>query len=107
LSEPLVDRVNFARIVTVLAVTFGISAGLCGLTAVLSSQARGSGSALIFIGALELIVMALSALGLVLTVIAWVVASIAGGGGSGKHDGPQKLFENSDVTKSSDQDDQQ
>ena len=77
MDEPLVDRVNFAKVITVLAVTFGISLGLCGLTAVLSSQTRGSGTVLIFIGILELIVIGLSALGLVVTVIVWVVASIA------------------------------
>jgi len=103
MDEPLVDRVNFAKVITVLAVTFGISLGLCGLTAVLSSQTRGSGTVLIFIGILELIVIGLSALGLVVTVIVWVVASIAAVHGGGKSDGPQKLFGDSDDSKSDEQ----
>jgi membrane associated rhomboid family serine protease len=94
LGESLVDRVNFAKIVTVLAITFGISFGLCGATLVFSSQMRGSGSILIFIGILELIVMGISALGLLLTVIVWVIASAVGNFGKNASE-PQKLFDDS------------
>jgi hypothetical protein len=99
LSEPLVDRVNFAKIVTVLAVTFGISLGMCGLTWALSSKMSDGGGFLIPFGILELIAMGLSALGLVVTVILWVVASIAAGHGGGKNEGPQKLFDDAEDTK--------
>jgi hypothetical protein len=81
LSERLVDRVNFAKIVTVLAVVFGVSLGMCGVTAALSSKIGRAESILIPLGVAELITMGLSAVGLLLTVIVWVIASIFKGRG--------------------------
>lgn len=89
MGEPLVDRVNFARIVTVLAIVFGISIGMCGLTAVFSSRLGGAESIAVALGFIELIAMGLSALGLVLTVVVWVIASIFKGSGAAPgSDGP-------------------
>jgi hypothetical protein len=74
MNERLADRVPFTKIIVVLASAFGIALGLCGLTAfaTMSGHNALTGS----LGVIELIVMLLSAAGLVLTVIAWVVVSI-------------------------------
>jgi sugar phosphate permease len=103
MSERMVDRINFAKIVTVLAIVFGISLGLCGVTAALSSTMRGGASVLVFFGIVELIAMACSAVGLVVTVIVWVLASMFGGAGAGRGgDGPQKLFDDANDAKHGD-----
>jgi uncharacterized Tic20 family protein len=83
MSEPLGDGINFAKIVTVLAIVFAISLGLCGVTVALTSTVHGGGSVLIFGMIVEAIAMGLSALGLLVTVIVWVIASIASGRGRG------------------------
>jgi hypothetical protein len=100
MSDRLIDRINFAKIVTVLAIVFGVSLGLCGVTAALASQMRGSGDFLLPMGIIELIAMGLSAVALVVTVVVWVIASIVGGPGSGSADkGPLKLFEDAEDKK--------
>jgi len=97
MSTPLVDRVPFAKIVTVLAIAFGVSLGLCGLNQVLVSGGAGErstvGDQLLTIGAiLEFVVMALSSVGLVLTCIAWVVLSAIGAFRQQDQE-PQRLFD--------------
>jgi hypothetical protein len=79
MKRPLADRIPFAKIVTILAVTFGVALGLCGMTVLVSSNTHLGGSAMMPLGVLELVVMVLSAAGLVLTTIAWVIASALGG----------------------------
>jgi hypothetical protein len=59
----LLENVNFPRLVTIFAVTFGLTLGACGLTAL-----AGSGK-LLALGMLELALMLLSAAGLLLTLI--------------------------------------
>lgn len=85
------EHVNFPKIVTVLAITFGVATGACGLTALASARAGGY---LLPLGIIELAVMALSALGLVLTVIVWLVVSAIGNRG-----GTVRLFDDSDKGK--------
>jgi hypothetical protein len=76
MSKPLVDRIPFAKIVVALAVAFDLGLGLCGLDFFLlvrgnqtHTQAFGAGP----IGVLSLTVLSLSAIGLVVTIILWVV----------------------------------
>jgi hypothetical protein len=69
-------HVNFPKIVTVLAVTFAVALGACGLTVLASSH--GGGQYAMPLGILELAVMILSAAGLVVTVVVWVIASAIG-----------------------------
>ncbi len=77
MSERLVDRIPFVKIIVVLVCAFGIAMGLCGLTAVAAmSRNNALSSVLGPLGVIELIVMLLSAAGLVLTVVVWVVLSI-------------------------------
>jgi hypothetical protein len=96
MSERLVDRIPFVKIITVLAIVFGISLGLCGVTFL--SSGRGSGGFLIGFGMLELAAIVLSAAGLALTLVAFVTLSIFGGF-SEKVSQPQKLFDERDDTK--------
>jgi hypothetical protein len=71
--ERLAVRIPFKKIATVLATIFGISLGLCGVTYLAVS---GGGKGLIALGMLELVAMALSAIGLLLTLLVFVTLSI-------------------------------
>jgi lysylphosphatidylglycerol synthetase-like protein (DUF2156 family) len=76
-EDRLLDRVPFVKIIVVLVCAFGIAMGLCGLTAVAAmSRNHALTSVLGPLGVIEMIVMILSAPGLVLTVVTWVVLSI-------------------------------
>ncbi len=98
MPHPL-ERLNFPKIIAVLASVLGISIGLCGLTAWLSSlgPANGSATPLIFLGFLELAAILLSAVGLVIMTILWFISKALGN--FGKSDDPQKLFDDSDHEK--------
>jgi ABC-type dipeptide/oligopeptide/nickel transport system permease component len=98
MSRALVDRIPFAKIITVLAIAFGVALGMCGVVAAASSQWRGGERALMTIGIIDLVVMVLSAVGLVVTVIAWVILGITSGFGRKTSD-PQKLFDETGETR--------
>lgn len=70
----LLENINFPKVISVLAATFGIALGACGLTAIASMKFPGMAS----LGMLELAVIILSAAGLVLMAFLWVVASLLG-----------------------------
>jgi hypothetical protein len=78
MSERLIDRIPFAKITTVLAVVFGISLGLCGVTAILSSGGNSGSGYLFGFGMLELVALGGSVVGLLLTLLVFVVLSIFG-----------------------------
>ena len=81
MTEPLVRRIPFTKIVVILAVTFGIGFGMCGLSAFVAGAMHSSRSAGNFLAIVMIIdagVIVLSAIGLVLTVIVWVILSIIG-----------------------------
>ena len=78
LDERLVDRIPFAKIITVLAIVFGISLGLCGVTFVLSSGGGSGSGFLIGLGILELVALGVSLAGLLLTLLVLVTLSIFG-----------------------------
>lgn len=86
----LLERVNFPKIVTVLAITFAIGFGLCGLNFIAASTGHGDPSVLIATGWLELLVMILSAVGLVVTLVTWGIS------GRDRDRGPQRLFDRDD-----------
>lgn len=90
----LLEHINFSKIVVILASTFGVALGACGLTAWASSGINDSGRFLIGFGFLELAVMILSALGLVFTVLLWVIASIFGNRSDSDSE-PIRIFDNS------------
>jgi len=99
MSNRLLDRIPFAKIVVVLAIVFGVSLGLCGLTFVFSaSGSRSSAAAGAFVGIagiIELGAMLLSAVCLVITVVVWVIAAIFASF-SHKDSEPQHLFDDTD-----------
>lgn len=76
MSKPLVDRFPFAKTVTVLAIAFGIGLGLCGLSAVLPSS--GEEFHTNWLSLPSLLIMVLSFLGLIITLIIWVITSAIG-----------------------------
>jgi len=81
----LLSHVNFPKVITVLAVSFCIGLGACGLTAL----AGNNGFALPF-GILGLAVMVLSVAGLLLMALVWAVVTAIG------DRGPTKLFDDPD-----------
>jgi hypothetical protein len=92
MSKPLVDRIPFAKITAVMAATFVVSLGLCGLSGMLSSPFGPSPSEEFgggFVGNMGLILFLLSALGLVVTLIAWPLVAVFGD----KSNDPQRLFD--------------
>lgn len=92
----LLEHVNFPKIVIVLSVTFGVALGACGLTAVVGDTKAGA--FLVPFGIVELGIMVLSAVGLVLTAIVWIVVAAIGNRGGGEP-GTIKLFGDSDRGK--------
>jgi hypothetical protein len=100
MGERLVERIPFAKIVTVLAIVFGISLGLCGVTFVLASGVGGGrgGGFLIGFGILEMVALGVSVAGLLLTLLVYVTLSIFGSFGE-KVSQPQTLFDAEDDTK--------
>jgi hypothetical protein len=98
MSERLVDRIPFAKIFTVLAIVLGISLGLCGVTAVLSSGDYIGGSFLNGLGILMAAGILLSAAGLALTALV-VVTLLIFGIFSEKVSQPVKLFDKENDTK--------
>ena len=102
MSERLVDRVNFAKIVTALAIVFGISLGMCGLTFLVSVGGSSRAGFFMSLGVLELVVMGLSAAGLILTVVVWVTLAVIVSLRETSSQ-PQKRFDDGDDTKRNDQ----
>ena len=82
MGKPLIGRIPFAKIVIALAIVFVISFGLCGLTAVSVMKGASANSPVskLLDNAVpyELTGMLLSVVGLVLTVIVWVVVAAFG-----------------------------
>jgi hypothetical protein len=79
MNDPAKNRFPFAKIVAVLAVCFLVGVGLCGLDYALGTHGIGRTNEEFSVGPLDglsLAVMALSAVGLVLSLIAWVVAAM-------------------------------
>jgi hypothetical protein len=88
----------FARIVAVLASAFGVGVGLCGLDHLLAAHNIGRSQQEFGVGPLDgvsLFVMFFSAVGLVLTLIVWPLASLFHRS-SRKSSDPPRLFDDSD-----------
>lgn len=94
---PLSSGINFPKVITVLAIVFGVSLGLCGLTA-FASRAISWAPALVPLGFLELAGILFSAMGLVVMTVLWVVATALNRTGP-SGDGSQRLFESNEKNK--------
>jgi len=80
------------KIVTTLAVIFGIALGTCGLMVILPESVGGQYR--MWVGIVSLATLILSVLGLIVTVLIWIIA-LAIGSASSKRSDPQTLFRNS------------
>ncbi len=97
-------RISFAKVVVVLAVVFVIGLGLCGLDATVLARFRNLHEEFgpnTFVGTIGAFALVLSALGLVVTTIAWVLTAVVSGV-SGKETVPQKLFGDEEETRHDD-----
>lgn len=92
----LLEHIDFPKVVTILAVVFGISLGACGITAFAGSHDRGN--YLLPLGMAELAVIALSAVALVVAVIVWIVVEVIGDRSAGGP-GTIRLFDESEEKK--------
>ena len=90
------EHLNFRKIVTVLAITFGIALGLCGLNFVAVASLRGHmgrpGMVLMVTAYVELAAMILSAMGLLICLLARGITSIIARSRHGRSM-PQRLFD--------------
>lgn len=85
---------SFAKLVTIFAICFAIGVGLCGLDYFLAAHNIGKRTQEFSVGPLDgasVIVMFLSAAGLVLSLIAWATTAIFGLGRGGTD--PQRLLD--------------
>ncbi len=93
MSKPLVDRIPFAKIVTVLAIVFGVAIGMCGLNLLiavpLGHVPQSASAVIVALMFIEAGGMLLSALGLFAVGALWLILKIAAGlspADSGPHD---------------------
>lgn len=89
MSERSKNRFPFAKIVAFMAISFLVGVGLCGLDFALGAHGLGKPHQEFSVGPLDglsLVVMIFSAVGLVLSLVAWMVAAIIGGIASGNRD---------------------
>jgi|HubBroStandDraft_1064217.scaffolds.fasta_scaffold778697_1 hypothetical protein len=86
--------INFAKVVTILAIIFGVSLGLCGLTVTLADRVPS----VLALAPIAMTLMIFSLGGFVVVGLVWVVMYLTGGG---KAQGPevQKLFEDDERDK--------
>jgi hypothetical protein len=101
MSKPRAKQYPFSKIVVLLAVSLFIGMGLCGLDATLLERYRNLHNEFgpnTFVGSIGAIAILLSAAGLVITTIAWVVTA-AVDGFNHRGSGPQKLLDEEDDTK--------
>lgn len=94
------DRSWFAKMVVVFAVALGIGLGLCGLDFLLAAHGIRKSTQEFGVGPLDgvsLVVMFVSGLGLVVTVIVWVLSVVIGNlSRPGSGNDPQRLFDDKD-----------
>jgi FtsH-binding integral membrane protein len=85
MTKPRRKVFTFAKVVTVLAIVFVVSLGLCGVTSAISSASPSQQNIYIVIMFAGLGGSVLSGLALFVTVIAWIISAVAG---SSKHNAP-------------------
>jgi hypothetical protein len=80
MSKPLVDRIPFAKILIGLAILFALSVSLCGLSIALfwngKSVPPGIDRVMNEAAGFDVLAMVLSAAGLLVTAIVWVVLTV-------------------------------
>jgi hypothetical protein len=76
MKMPWSDKSGFAKSAIICAVGLMLSTGLCGLNYSLANISKDDGGFLLFTGILELIAMAVFALGLLLTTMSLLIKLI-------------------------------
>jgi hypothetical protein len=92
------DRSIFAKIFTLLAIAFIAGIGLCGVDAAFLARLRDPGEEFgpnSIVGGIGAFALVLSAVGLVVTLFAWIVAS-AVGAFRAKDADSERLFDDKD-----------
>jgi len=82
MTSPQSKSISFAKVIVFFAVAFGIGLGLCGLDYFLAARGIGKRTIEYGVGPLDgvsLVVMILSAVGLILTTVLWIVVAIIRG----------------------------
>jgi hypothetical protein len=95
----------FAKVTILFAVAFVVGVGLCGLDAALLSGLRNPGEEFgpnTIVGGIGAWAILLSGVGLIVTILLWIVVSLAKSF-SHKDSEPQKLFDESAEAKHDDQ----
>jgi hypothetical protein len=98
MSKPLADQIPFAKIVTVLAISFGVGLGLCGLDATLLARFRSHYAEFgpnTIVGGIGAWAILLSGVSLILTIMMWIFVSVAKSFGRNDSE-PQELFDDED-----------
>jgi len=101
MTKPKGKIFTFAKVVTVLAIVFVLSLGLCGLSAAVSSASSGQNDVYAATLVIGLVGMLLSGLALLITLPLWLIVALASGSSRNAAE-PQKLFDDkNDNDKSS------
>ena len=89
-----IEENGYPKTILVLAVIFLVSSGLCGLQLVVANSSRGSSIdwVLIPLGILELVVMVLSAGGIVVVAVLWMGSVLYARFGKPQESAVQNLF---------------
>jgi hypothetical protein len=101
MSKPKSKKSAFAIVTIVMALAFVVGVGLCGLDYLLAGNGIGKSTEEFGVGPLDnvsLAVMVLSAIGLVITLVLWLLVTILGSL-TRKQSEPQKLFDETAETK--------
>jgi len=92
---------SYPKALVAFAAVFLASSGLCGVQWAIATSIHSDmgtlGSFIIFLGMLELAAMALSAIGIVLVLIAWPIARLYGRVAKPPKDRVQRLFDPEDA----------
>lgn len=99
----------FAKVVTGLAIAFGVALGLCGMSVIMAGLGATAGSplralagpAMGILGLIGLVAMVVTGPALVIMVIAWVIAELVGSPGGSD---PQKPLSDSEARPDDDRD---
>jgi hypothetical protein len=81
MSKSLVERIPFAKIVIGMTLGLLVGVGICGLDYALAANGIGKSTEEFGVGPLDnvsLVVMLLSAAGLVLSLVAWLLVAMIG-----------------------------
>jgi quinol-cytochrome oxidoreductase complex cytochrome b subunit len=95
MTNPKGKIFTFAKVVTVLAIVFILSLGMCGLSAAISSASSGQNDIYAVTMVIGLVGMVVSGLAVFVTLPLWLIVALASGS-SRKAAEPQKPYDGND-----------